>query len=287
MWSLNDNMEILFDYTFISVAIGTCALALVSSIVGTITVLTKQSLIGDTIAHASYPGILFIFFITQSRNPIILTFGAMISGYISYYTVQYIVKNSKHSYVNALALVSSSYFGLGIILKNLLQGFSNRFAQAGLQRYLFGQAAFIQEIDIQLILFVGMMSLFIFTIYYHSFKQYMFDKTFSIVNGVPIKLLNHLLNFMMISLIAIGLKVVGVILMSSFLIAPAITGLLWSKTYKKALLISAITAVLCSFLGTYFSSTINGLSTGPAIIVLMSLVALTSFVYINVIKGEK
>lgn len=280
------NIEVLFDYSFITVAIGTCILAFVSSIVGTVTVLTRQSLIGDTIAHASYPGVIFIFFVTQSRNPVILTIGAMISGYLSYYTVQYIIKHSKHSYVNALALVSASYFGLGIIFKNLLQGFSTKSAQAGLQRYLFGQAAFIQLEDIYLITFVGVLSLIIFILFYHSFKQYMFDKTFAQINGVSISVLNHLLNFMMISLIAVGLKVVGAILMSSFLIAPAITGLLWSKKYKSTLIISSIVSIFSAFIGTYFSSTVKGLSTGPAIIVLMSLSALISFMVLNVI-GKK
>ncbi|MBF0779814.1 metal ABC transporter permease [Granulicatella sp. 19428wC4_WM01] len=272
-------VSILFDYSFLTVVIGTTVLAIATSMIGTLSVLTKQSLIGDTLGHASYPGVIFSFMIFQSRNPLLLMLGAMFSGYVSYYTVHFIKNHSKHSYVNALALVSSSFFGLGMVLKNFIQGHEafSKATQAGLQKYLFGQAAFIQADDVTLILTVSSLCIILFLVFYQRYKLFIFDRTFAFINGVPIKFLNHLTTFMMISLIAIGLKVVGAILISSFLIAPAITGILWSKHYHKALIISVCTGVISAFVGTYTSSIVSDLSTGPAIIVVMSLIAITSF----------
>lgn len=285
-------MSILLDYSFITVALGACILALCASVVGSISVLSKQSLIGDTLAHASYPGVIFAYMLTQSREPIILMLGAVVSGYLSYYLVHWLTDYFKHSYVNSLTLVSSSFFGIGMVLNQFIQGNKNfsRSAQAGLKNYLFGQAAFIQESDIWLIIGVSTVILILFLCYYRAFTLYLSDRTFAQLQGVNISLLKHISTFMIIVLISVGLKVVGAILMSSFFVAPAVSGMLLHKKFKHALVTGIIVSVLCAFLGTYFSSTISGLSTGPAIIVLMSMVTFIIFVMTrkkHVRRGEQ
>lgn len=273
-------MSILFDYSFITVAIGACILALCASIVGTISVLSKQSLIGDTLAHASYPGVILAYMLTQSREPMFLIFGAVFSGYVSYYLVHWLTDYHKHSYVNALTLVSSSFFGLGMVLNQFIQGNKNysKSAQAGLKNYLFGQAAFIQEADIWLIIIVSSLVLTLFVWQYRAFSLYLSDKTFAKLQGVNVSFLKHISTFMIIILISVGLKVVGAVLMSSFFIAPAVSGMLVQRRFKQSLITSVTVALVCSLIGTYFSSIISGLSTGPAIIVCMSLMTLTLFV---------
>lgn len=163
-------LKILTDYSFVIVAFGTMVFALASSLVGSISVLKKQSLIGDAIGHASYPGVILAFMAFESRNPLILMMGAKLTGLLSYGLVYLINTYSKQSYINALSLVSASFFGLGMVLKNLIQG-NERYqnaSQAGLQTYLFGQAAFIQRSDIYLILAV---SFIVFTVFYLSFTR--------------------------------------------------------------------------------------------------------------------
>lgn len=273
-------MNLLFDYSFLTVAIGTILLAIASSLVGTISVLTNQSLIGDTIGHASYPGIIMSFMVFHSRNVLLLTIGAAISGYISYLLVDWLVKKGNHSRVNALSIVSAGFFGLGMVLKNYVQGnelFEDA-SQAGLSTYLFGQAAFIRMDDVLIIAVVSIICIIVFLLFFESFKLYLFDATLAQIAGVPVSFLNKLVTIMMISLIAIGLKVIGAILISSFLIAPAVTGLILGKHYHQTLLISLFTGVFSALLGTYISSAVSGLSTGPTIIVCMSLLSLGSFI---------
>ena len=149
--------DVLKDYSFWTVALGTICLALATSQIGTISVLTRQSLIGDSLGHASYPGVILSFMVFQSRNPFLLMLGAVVSGYFSYGLVLWITRHGKQSLVNALSLVSASFFGLGMVLKQYLQGNDayKGAAQAGLQTYLFGQAAFIQLDDVFLIAVVS------------------------------------------------------------------------------------------------------------------------------------
>ncbi|MEY8463698.1 metal ABC transporter permease [Streptococcus merionis] len=281
-------MEILTDYAFLTVAAGTLVLALASSVVGTITVLTKQSLIGDMLGHAAYPGVVFAFMVFQSRQPLLLMLGAMVSGYISYRLVYWISKHRRQSLINSLALVSASFFGLGMVLKQYVQGneaFANS-SQAGLQTYLFGQAAFIKRADVALIMAVSVLCLLIYFTYYQRYRLYLFDPVFARLSGVSIKLLDFLTRLMMIALISVGLKVVGAVLMSAFLIAPASLGLMWGESYGKSLRFSASLAGLSALIGSYLSSAISGMSTGPSIIVTMSVFALLIWVGKQVLGGR-
>jgi manganese/zinc/iron transport system permease protein len=71
------DINILTNYSFLVVAAGTVILAIASGMVGTISVLKGQSLIGDAIGHSSFAGIVISFMLFQQRNPIILSLGAL------------------------------------------------------------------------------------------------------------------------------------------------------------------------------------------------------------------
>lgn len=279
-------MTLLFDYSFITVAIGACLLAFCGALVGTVSVLSNQSLIADTLSHASYPGVIIAYILTQNRAPFILMMGAVLSGYLSYYLVHFMIERLQYTYTNALTIVSSSFFGIGMLLNQFIQGNTqfSKAAQAGLKNYLFGQAAFIQEADIWLVVGVTIIVSIIFIYYYQAYRLYLSDKTIAKLQGVNVTLLKHLSTFMVILLISVGLKVVGAILMSSFLVAPAVSGMLFCKRFHHSLIISITVAMFSAFIGTYMSSSIKGLSTGPAIIVMMSIVALVGFVWTQHIK---
>ncbi|HFU4488321.1 TPA: metal ABC transporter permease [Streptococcus suis] len=281
-------LELMQDYSFWTVALGTLVLALAASQIGTISVLTRQSLIGDSLGHAAYPGIILSYMVFQSRQPLLLLLGAVGSGYLSYGLVSWLCRRGRTSRVNALALVSAAFFGLGLVLKQYVQGNAvfQGTAQAGLENYVFGQAAFMQLDDVLLICLVALLGLFLFGWYYQSLKLYLFDRQFAKLVGIPVEKIDRLTLFLLLSLIAIGLKVVGAILMSSFLIAPAVFGLLLGKSYGQTLALAAGIASFSALIGTYLSSVVTGLSTGPTIIVCLSVSSLVAFAYVTYIRKE-
>ncbi|HFI0234737.1 TPA: metal ABC transporter permease [Streptococcus suis] len=281
-------LELMQDYSFWTVALGTLVLALAASQIGTISVLTRQSLIGDSLGHAAYPGIILSYMVFQSRQPLLLLLGAVGSGYLSYGLVSWLCRRGRTSRVNALALVSAAFFGLGLVLKQYVQGNAvfQGTAQAGLENYVFGQAAFMQLDDVLLICLVALLGLFLFGWYYQSLKLYLFDRQFAKLVGIPVEKIDRLTLFLLLSLIAIGLKVVGAILMSSFLIAPAVFGLLLGKSYGQTLALAAGIASFSALVGTYLSSVVTGLSTGPTIIVCLSVSSLVAFAYVTYIRKE-
>ena len=147
------NMDVLTSYSFLIVGSGTFLLAAIAGAVGCITVLKGQSLIGDAIGHAAFPGIVLSFMLFLQREPVLLTLGAVVSGTTAFMLIQVIKENSKLELDAILAVTLSSFFGVGMVLKSHIQGNSayKDAAQSGLSSYIFGQAAYIMPDDVRLI----------------------------------------------------------------------------------------------------------------------------------------
>lgn len=271
-------LDILKSYNFLVIAMGTMLLAFTSAMVGCISLHKGQSLIGDAIGHSAFPGVVLAFIFFRTRNPLILSLGAMVAGGISYFLIQFISNHSKIRFDASLAVFLSGFFGLGMVLKSYTQGnpkFVNA-SQSGLQNYIFGQAAYIMEADIRVIFTVSLFVLGLFVLFYKEYKLFLFDEEYAKTMGFPPKFMYFLLLIMIISLISVGLKLVGSILISSLLIFPVVTANQWSNDFGKVLWIAAISAMISAFIGTWLSSVFVGMSTGPAIICVMGIVALLS-----------
>ncbi|MDO5733372.1 MAG: metal ABC transporter permease [Eubacteriales bacterium] len=270
--------EVFSQYTFHIAVVGTVILAIGCSLIGTFNVLKGQALIGDAVGHASYPGIIIAFILVMSRNTLLLTVGASVAGLVAYALIQQIVHHSRLGSDAAMAIILSSFFGLGSML-NAYVTTSDKFArvaQAGLQNYVFGQAADMLYSDLYLIGGATVLSLILLFLYIKEVKLSVFDPTFAQTAGFRPRLLNTLLLVMAMLLISQGLKTIGVILISSLFICPYIAASQWTCKLNVSLLLSAIFAACSAFLGTWLSSLYNGVSTGPAIICILSSVALIS-----------
>ena len=272
--------DILLSYDFLVVALGTSILAMVSAVVGCFSVYKGQSLVGDAMGHSTFPGIVIAFMLFQSRNPIILTLGAILAGGLAYEVVQVIVTHSKIKLDSALAIVLSGFFGLGLVLKSYIQGNANyaNASQAGLKNYIFGLAAFMMKQDVKMILIVSIICIVLLILFYKELVLSVFDTAYGQSIGISPKLIDKILLIMTISLIAMGIKSVGAILISSFLLIPCICAHQHSHRLKMVLLIASLMAGFSAFLGTYFSSLYRGLSTGPMIILVMGLITLISMI---------
>ena len=109
-------LAILTDYSFVTVAFGTSIFALASCLLGSISVLKRQSLIGDVIGHASYPGVILAFMVFESRHPLLLTLGAMLAGLLSYRLVYLIsfffwIRNGSEKFSSGQSSLSKRFSG--------------------------------------------------------------------------------------------------------------------------------------------------------------------------------
>lgn len=266
------------DYTFQTVALGSTLLGLISGVLGSFAVLRKQSLLGDGVSHSSLPGVVMAFVLLGSKNTEVLLLGALVSGLLATLLIISIVRHTRVKFDSALALVMSVFFGLGLILLTYVQKIPNS-NQAGLKRFIFGQASTLLQRDIELMMICGLVLLALVLLFWKEFKLVTFDSDFAQSIGFSPKKLNLLLSFMIVLAIIIGLQTVGVILMSAMLITPAVAARQWTNRLWVMVTLSALFGAVSSVAGTAVSSLVPKLPTGPAIVVCVSIIVMVSVLF--------
>lgn len=272
-------MDILTSYSFLIVAIGTVILSAAAGVVGSISVIKGQSLIGDAIGHATFPGVVLAFMLFNVMETSVLVIGAVLFGIIAFQLIHVITDFSKITLDSALALVLSGFFGLGMALKSYVQGNPNFSGTQGIDDFIFGQAAYMLKSDVYLIVAASVISLMLFLFYYQQLRIYTFDPIYARTVGISIRFMNVLVLAVTIMLIAVGLKAVGAVLIVNILIAPAVTGTLWSNKFMTVLIIAAVSGGMSAFIGTYISTALTGIATGPAIILALSICVIFSMLF--------
>jgi manganese/zinc/iron transport system permease protein len=269
---------IVNDYTFQIVALGSVLLGIISGILGSFAVLRKQSLLGDAISHASLPGIAIAFLFTQTKNTEILLIGALISGLIATGVIISIDKYTRIKFDSSLGLVLSIFFGFGLVLLTYIQKIPNA-NQAGLDKFIFGQASTLLRRDINLMLIIGVILLILLFLFWKEFKIVSFDSEFAESIGFSVNKITMVLSMMIVLAIVIGLQTVGVILMSAMLVAPGVAARQWTNRLSIMVLLSALFGAISGLMGSYISSTFEKTPTGPSIVLIVSFIIIISITF--------
>lgn len=275
---MNEIFQLFNDYTFQIVAIGSALLGITSGVLGCFAILKKESLLGDGVSHAALPGVVLAFLLTGQKDTMVLLLGAAFTGLLATYLIKAIVKYSTIKFDSALALVMSVFFGAGVALLTYSQKLPTA-NQAGLKRFIYGQASTLLKSDVYLMAIISVTLLIIVLLFWKEFKLIVFDITFAISIGFPSKLLNGILSLLIVVTIIIGLQTVGVILMSAMLIAPGVAARQWTNKLSLMVLLAAIFGAFSGVVGTAISSSVTKLPTGPTIVICLSCITIFSLLF--------
>ena len=271
-------MTILQSYTTQMVLLGTALLGLASGIAGTFAVLRKESLIGDGLSHAALPGVVIAFLLTGIKDIEVLITGAALSSITAAWLITITVENSKIKFDGALATILSAFFGLGMVLLTYVQSLNNA-GQAGLSKFIFGQAATILARDVYITSAAALIIIVLTTLFWKELKLISFDVEYAKTLQIPVTFTLILYRSLLIMTIIIGIQSVGAILISSLLIAPAVGARQWTNKLGTMCILAGFFGMVSAIGGTIWSTTIQKLPTGPAIIVILSVIVLLSLIF--------
>ncbi|MGC4107915.1 MAG: metal ABC transporter permease [Thermomicrobiales bacterium] len=267
--------DLIFDYTLRNVALGSALLGIVSGILGSFALLRRQGLLGDTLSHAALPGICIAFLLTGSRTPLPLLIGAGIAGWIGTLLLLNTVRETKLSEDTMLGVVLSTFYGLGIVLLTYIQRNGDA-SQAGLDKFLFGQAAALVRSNVETFALLGGAALLVVVLLYKEFKLLSFDPEFAAAIGFPTRGLNVLLTSLLVVAVMIGLQTVGVVLMAAMVIGPGAAARQWTDRLSTMLVLSAGIGAAAGVTGAVLSVQDSALPTGPMIILSLTAMVLVS-----------
>jgi len=274
-------------------------MCLAASLVGVVVVLRKQSLIGEALTHASYPGVICGvivagFFSVDSYSgimlPLLIISGAFITSILGMYTIGVLQVRLGISSDASLCFVLSSFFGVGIALASQVQfTYSSLYQQ--IQVYLYGQAATMTDVHIRVYALLALLVIIMFVLFYKEIQLLAFDQHYAKSLGFSVKSINALFLGLTVLAVVIGIRSVGVVLMSAMLIAPPVAARQFTNKLYILLILSAVIGMLSGFIGNvlsvegsiYFSARLPNarfsLPTGPMIVLVASFMCLLSLLF--------
>ncbi|GGG76016.1 metal ABC transporter permease [Paenibacillus radicis (ex Gao et al. 2016)] len=275
LWTLlNDpNMQWIF--------ISCTLLGLSSGIIGCFSYLRKQSLMGDTLAHAALPGICIAFMLTGTKSLLLFLIGAAAAGIIATFGIGFVTRHSRIKHDAAMGIVLSGFFGLGIVLLTIIQhgSYGN---QAGLDKFLFGQAAAMIGSDVLTMSIVSVILIAVCFLLFKQFKLISFDPGFARGIGYPVAFLEQLLMLLMVVAVVVGIQAVGVVLVAALLITPAVSARYWTHRLGAMVVLSGLFGAISGAAGTLISSTAANLPTGP-----LTVLAATALFFLSILFGPQ
>jgi len=263
-----------FTYTVRVVALGGAILGVLSGALGCFAVLRRESLVGDALSHAALPGVAIAFLLAgRELSPLLI--GAGVASWLGLRFVAALLTTTRIKQDTALGIVLASWFAAGIALLAYIQSIPDA-SQAGLDHFIFGQAAAIIESDVRLVSAVGAVVLLALALFWKEFKLVTFDAEFAGANGFRVGLINALLSTLVVVTIVLGLQLAGVILMVGMLIAPGVAARQWTQKLDQMVILAAVFGAFSGGLGAVISALDSDIPTGPMIIVVAFALVLMS-----------
>jgi len=269
---------LLTDYTLRSVALGAALLGALAGGLGAFALLRRQSLLGDAISHAALPGIALAFLVTGSKSTPVLLVGAALAGWLATLLLAGITANSRIKEDTALGLLLSVLFGIGLVLLTIVQKRPDA-SQAGLDRFLFGQAAALMTTDVVVLAAVAAIVLAVVIALWKELKLLCFDRDLAAAAGLPVRRLEIILLTLLVLAIVAGLQTVGVVLISALVVAPAAAARQWTDRLEAMVPMAAAIGATCGATGAVASSLTPRLPTGPTVVVALAAAAVGSLLF--------
>lgn len=252
-------------------------LGLTSGALGTFAVLRRQSLLGDTMSHAALPGVVLGYLIAGGRNlPLMLT-GALLTGLAAALLSVVLTRRRGVKSESALGVALGIGFALGVVLLSYVQRQPGA-GSAGLEQFLFGQAAATLRSDLITIGVLGAVALLVVALVFRQLKLVIFDPHFARANGYRVRLYEAVSTGLMAIAIVVGLELVGVVLMSALVVAPAAAARQWARSLTGMVVVAGGVGAGSALVGALLSAAVPGLATGPTVVLVASLVVVVSLV---------
>ena len=249
-------------------------LALSTGLISSFLVSNNQSLIGDGLAHISFTGI--IIGVLLASEPIWIAIPFVILAAI---IIKWLMRNQFVEGDTAIGLVSSFSFAIGLILISTSNGFNR-----SVESMLVGSIFSATWIDIWVSLGVLILTSSFIISGYSKLFSITFDSNYAKFSRIKIAYYDYALAVLTAIIIVIGVKTIGTLLISAFIIFPAVSSQMISKSFKQMVIQGLIINALVSIVGILLAHFL-GIPAGSTIIVVHGLLFMIIFA-ITKMKGR-
>jgi zinc transport system permease protein len=207
-------------------------------------VLEKMALVGDALSHVALPGLAIG--LTFNFNPYIGAFVFLFASAVIIWHIQRVTKISFEALVGAL-------FTLALAIGILLYG-DNLDA---LEAALFGDISQVTLLSVLTAVGLSVVAITLTKVIYNKLVLAMISEDLAVSKGINVARTNLLYLFLVSVVVAIGIQIVGTLLVGFLVIVPAITAKNLSSNMRRYAMLSSIFGAIASFAGVFMWSTYN------------------------------
>ena len=285
-WPTQDDIlrvVLLKDYNTRLVVVSASLLGTACGLIGGFLLLRKRSLMGDTLSHATLPGICLAFMVMTALGGSGkalggLLLGAGLTGVLGFVTVLVIRSVTRIKDDAAMGIVLSVFFGLGVVLLGMIQKMPEGSA-AGLESFIYGKTASMVFSDFLVVSGVTIFALLVCAALFKEFRLLCFDEGFAATQGWPVTVLDAIMLGLVTIVTVAGLQAVGLILVIAFLITPAAAARFWTHRLSTMLLLGAVFGGVSGWVGAALSGLLPRLPAGAIIVLVAAAFFLLSMLF--------
>lgn len=232
----------LTSYSFLLTAFwASLSMGVLCGLLSPVIVSRKIDYISDGAAHATFAGVAFAFFAGISPLPV-----AAAAAVLFAFTVSFFSKKKKATENNMIGILLPLFMAVGILFISLKKGYV-----PDIMGFLFGNILLIATEDLYFLIAITVLTFLFILFFFREIQYYAFDEAMAKHFGIPVTFI-HYCTLLCVSLSIVAcVKVAGVILVNAFLITPAVTARLFSKSFFKMIVYSVLLSLFACFFGLY------------------------------------
>lgn len=269
-----DSMVLFITTDFVLYAlVAGISLALVAGPLGSFIVWRRMSYFGDTLAHSALLGIA-LGLLTDSNPQLSIIVSCLVFAFL----LTLLDRRPSISTDTLLGILAHSSLALGVVVLALADS-----VRVDLEAYLFGALLTIGNADLVWVLVVVALVAIVLSVFWNDLVSITVHAEIAEIEGKNVNRLNLILVLLIALTIAVSMKIVGVLLITSLLIIPPAAARSMATTPEqmavKASIIGCISVVLGLASAFYFDVPV-----GPSIVVMATLIFLVFYFYPSVLK---
>ena len=247
----------MFDDFIIRAFAAGIGLALITGPLGCFIIWRRLSYFGDTIAHSALLGVVIAY--AMNFNLIIAVFA--VSCFIAL-SLLFLQKRTNLPDDALLGLLAHSVLAIGLVLLGILS-----FIRIDLMGLLFGDILSVNITDVLFVWIGGSIVLIVLILIWRPLFAATVNLELAKAEGLNVDLANAIFTILIASVIAISIKIVGILLITGLLIIPAAASRNLSSTPIQMAIISSVIGLVSVVLGLQTSMIWNS-PTGPTILAI-------------------
>jgi len=231
---------------------------------GSLMVLEKMALVGDALSHVALPGIaLGILF--NLPDPLLGGFAFL---FVSAVIIWHLGRVTKLSFETLVGAMFTLALAIGILIT----------PEPDLLEALFGNITKVSLLHTVVAVIISILAIFLTKTIYNKIVLSMISEELATSTGVSVAKTNLLYLLLVSLVVAIGIKIVGTLLVGFLVVVPAAAAKNVSSNLLRYSVLSSVFGAISSASGVLLSSSLNLATAGPWVVLSGITVFLTAVV---------